>query len=100
MIDTEFLKGLLKNIEEPKNVGTVMFKALIRTCIIASITTDLLYENGEIGENEKFHIKTRVELARKNIIKTQKEVIIENFKYYDVKDIDTLINALFEMIVC
>lgn len=99
MFDVKHLGNLIEIIEEPKNIhGQALFKSLLKTCTVAEVMVLALWESGELGDNERLNLSDRIEKAKENIIKKNKESIKKTLSAISFGDTETLIDTLLEMV--
>lgn len=99
MFDVKHLRNLIEILEEPKNIyGRAVYKSLIKTCTIAEVMVLALWEGGELGDNERLNLSERIEKAKENIIKKNKECIKKTLSAISFGDTETLIDTLLEMV--
>ncbi len=96
MIDTNSLKNVLEMIECPNNIHLI--KSLLSSCNWADFLISQLWERGELGDNEKYNLRARVSMARKKIIEEHKQSMKKTLNFYVVKDVDTLIDIIYDAI--
>ena len=98
MIDTKRLNEFLGIIKEPANNNASMFKSFMKVCDLVDFMLTELWERGEIGDNEKLNLKINLSTAREKMIELHKKAMKETLKVSQIKDIDTLIDIIYDAI--